>query len=321
MKRLLWIIPLVLFGIVLILILYLKFALPNVGSAPDITIEITAERIERGEYLANSVMSCVDCHSERDFTKYSGPIKGERYAGGGEEFTEEFGAPGNFYAPNLSPYYLGDWTDGEIYRALTSGVSKDGRALFPAMPYHLYGKASKEDIYAVIAYLRTLPEVENKVPESKAKFPFSLILNTIPQKAEHNEIPDKNNHAAYGEYITNLAACIDCHTPMEKGQMVMEKAFAGGREFPLSGGILRTSNITPHKEQGIGAWTEETFINRFRMYSDSIYHPHEVGDGFNTVMPWTIYANIKEHDLKAIYAYLQSLEPIDQKVELFTPAQ
>ena len=319
MKKLVWIIPLFLLVAILAFVAYLKFALPNVGPAPDLQIERTKERIERGDYLANTVMSCVDCHSMRDITKFAGPIMGNRFAGGGNEFTEELGAPGNFYAPNLTPFHLKNWTDGEIYRALTSGVSKDGRALFPAMPYHLYGKASKEDMYSIIAYLRTLPSHENTVPESVANFPFNLIMNTLPKKPAHQEIPDKNNLVEYGEYVINLAACIDCHTPMEKGQYILEKSFAGGREFMMPGGILQTANITPHKETGIGLWTEETFIQRFRAYNDSVFNPPVVGNGFNTMMPWTLFANMDEYDLKAIFAYLQSIQPVENKVVLFTP--
>lgn len=317
MKKLFWIIPLVIVVAILVAISYLRFALPDVGPAPDIKIEITAERMQRGEYLANTLMSCVDCHSMRDMTRFSGPVVGEKYAGGGPEFTEELGAPGNFYAPNLTPFHLGEWTDGEIYRALTSGVSKDGRALFPVMPYLLYAKASEEDIYSVIAYLRTLSPVENTVPEPEPKFPFSLILNTIPKNPGHQEIPDKNDIVKYGEYVTSLAACIDCHTPMVKGKFDMERAFAGGMEFILPGGTVRSANITPDKETGIGSWTEETFVNRFRAYNDSVFTPPVVGAGFNTIMPWTQYSKIDDYDLKAIYAYLQSLPAKKNKVVLF----
>lgn len=319
MKRLLVIIPAVLILLIIAFVFYLKFALPNVGPAPEIKVEITPDRLERGEYLATSLMGCVDCHSLRDYTKYSAPVTGHPFAGGGPEFVEEFGAPGNFYAPNLTPFHLEDWTDGEIYRAIAEGVSKDGRALFPGMPSHLYGKSSKEDIYAVIAYLRTLEPIENTVPAPEAKFPFSLIMNTIPKKADHHEIPDKSDLVAYGEYVINSAACIECHTPMERGQYIMEKAYAGGREFIMPNGIVRTSNLTPDPETGIGAWTEETFITRFKIYADSLYIPNDVGEGFNTMMPWTMYAKVDEYDLKAIYAYLHSLEPVKNTVVKFTP--
>lgn len=320
MKRLFWIIPLVIVTIILAIISYLKFALPNVGPAPDLKVEITPERLERGEYLANTVMACIDCHSHRDMTKFSGPITGIPYAGGGEEFTEELGAPGDFYAPNLTPYHLGDWTDGEIYRALTAGVSKDGRALFPVMPYHLYGQASQEDIYSVIAYLRTLPSHESSVPEPKPKFPFSLILNTIPQKIEHGEIPDKSNIVQYGKYMATIAACIDCHTPMEKGKFIYEEAYSGGMEFKLPTGVVRSANITPD-ETGIGLWDEEIFVSRFTAYHDSLFTPFNVEQGFNTIMPWTMYAEMDTFDLKAIFAYLQTLQPIKKEVVLFTPEE
>lgn len=321
MKRLLWIIPLVLVTVILAVILYVKFALPNVGPAPDISVEITPERLERGEYLANSVMGCIDCHSMRDMSKFSGPLNGTPYAGGGEEFTEELGAPGDFYAPNLTPHHLGDWTDGEIYRAMTAGVSKDRRALFPSMPSHLYGQASQEDIYSVIAYLRTLPAHEYDVPAPKPKFPFSLIMNTIPKKIEHKEVPSRENLVEYGEYMITIAACIDCHTPMEKGKFILEEAYSGGMEFILPTGIVRSANLTPDEETGIGAWDEETFIARFEAYSDSSFVPYTVDEGFNTIMPWTMYANMDTFDLKAMFAYLQSLAPIKKEINLFTPEE
>lgn len=319
MKKLLWIIPLIIVFAALAFVLYVKLAFPDVGPAPDLKVEMTPERIARGKYLANNVMSCADCHSKRDFSKYAAPITGIPFTGGGEEFTVETGAPGDFYAPNLTPFHLKDWTDGEIYRAITTGVSKDGRPLFPSMPYHLYGQASKEDIYSVIAYLRALPSHEGTVPAPKPKFPFSLIMRTIPKKVENKQIPDRSNIVAYGEYMTTIAACFDCHTPMENGKYIADKAFAGNHEFILHNGIVRTANITPDKETGIGAWTEEVFVNRFKIYSNPNYIPQNVGDGFNTIMPWTLYSRMDDYDLKAIYAYLHSLKPINNQVVKFTP--
>ncbi len=329
MKRLLWIVPLVIVFGVLALIMYVKFALPNVGSAPDIKVESTTARLERGDYLVNSLMGCVDCHSQRDYSIFSGPATGVRFAGGGPEFVKEAGAPGNFYAPNLTPYHLKDWTDGEIYRAITAGVSKDGRALFPSMPSHLYGHASQEDIYSVIAYLRTLPSHENTVPKPEPDFPFSLIMNTLPKKIENGTIPNRENLVEYGKYVITIAACIDCHTPMKKGQFIREKAYAGNQEFILPTGIVRSANITPDrivrsanitpdKTTGIGNWTEEIFVTRFKIYSDFTFVLPKVESGFNTIMPWTIYSKIDEYDLKAMFAYLHSLDPINDPVVKFT---
>lgn len=322
MKRLLWIIVLTLISIVILFVVYLSFVLPSVGPAPDFSVEITQERLVRGKYLATSVMGCVDCHTQRDFTKYSGPVTGVPFSGGSlDEFTEEAGLPGNFYAANLTPFYLGDWTDGEIYRAITAGVTKDGRALFPVMPYHLFAQASEEDIFSVIAYLRTLEPYEKTVPKSKANFPVNLIMNTMPKKAVHGEIPSKNNPVEYGKYMITIAACIDCHTPMEKGKLIMDEAYSGGMEFILPTGIVRSANITPDKETGIGNWTEEMFVNRFVAHADSLFFPHDVSDGFNTSMPWTMYAKMEKDDLKAIYAYLHSLEPQKKQIIRFSPRE
>ena len=91
--------------------------------------------------------------------------------------------------------------------------------------------------------------------------------------------------------------------------------------FVLPTGIVRSSNITPDKETGIGNWTEEMFVNRFKAHADSLFIPVEVSDGFNTAMPWTMYAKMDEDDLKAIYAYLQSLEPQKKQVLRFSPKE
>jgi len=51
------------------------------------------------------------------------------------------------------------------------------------MPYPNYGRMDKEDIYSMIAYIRSLAPIENEVPESKPDFPMNFIINTIPVKA------------------------------------------------------------------------------------------------------------------------------------------
>ncbi len=78
---------------------------------------------------------------------------------------------------------------------------------------------------------------------------------------------------------------------------------------------------SPDDETGIGKWTREDFIRRFKVQADSSYVVPVVSAGdFNTIMPWTMYANMTEEDLGAIYAYLTSLKPIENKVVKFTPA-
>ena len=62
------------------------------------------------------------------------------------------------------------------------------------------------------------------------------------------------------------------------------------------------------------------FLGRFKQYADSGYTPPKVNPGeFNTIMPWTMYAGMKEDDLKAIFAYLKTLAPIKNQIVKFTP--
>lgn len=121
-------------GVVLLLVItgavYFNVTYPKAIPVADVKIARTPERIARGEYLANHVTLCMDCHSTRDFSKYSGPIKPGTEGMGGEILGKEFGIPGTIPMKNITPAALGNWTDGEIIRALTSGISKDGEALF-----------------------------------------------------------------------------------------------------------------------------------------------------------------------------------------------
>lgn len=302
---------------------YVSAAMPNVGSAVELRIDYTQERIERGHYLANAVMLCMDCHAERDYSKFSGPPKDGTLGAGGDRFDSSMGFPGVFYTKNITPYGISRYTDGELYRVITTGVNKDGVAMFPIMPYLYYGKMDPEDIYSVIAYIRSLEPVKNEIPESKPDFPFNVIVKTIPQKAQPQKLPDKSDWIAYGAYMTNASGCIECHTPVSGGgQIIKELAFGGGRDFKFpDGSVLRTLNITPDKT-GIGTWTEEKFVQMFKQYADSAYVAPSIAPGeYNTIMPWMMYAHMEEEDLKAIFAYLQTVKPIENIVERFTPAE
>src|SRR5690554_3565676 len=199
---------------------YISIALPDVDNAPDLEIEITPEKVVRGKYLAYHVMMCADCHSVRDFSLFSGPPTPGTEFVGGEVFDQSMGFPGKFISSNITPAGIGKWTDGELFRLITTGVKRDGEPIFPVMPYHHFGKLDREDIESVIAFLRTLPPVTTQHPPSKADFPFSLLMRTMPQKANLTSKPSKSNTVKYGEYIFNAAACAECHTQFDKGKFV-----------------------------------------------------------------------------------------------------
>ncbi len=320
--KIIGIVLLVIFLAVSGLLTYAKIALPNVGDAPELKVEATVDRIERGRYLAHSVAVCLDCHSTRDWSKFSGPIVPGTLGKGGDRFDENVGFPGVYVAKNITPFGITRYTDGELYRVITTGVTKEGKVVFPVMPYPYYGKMDDEDIYSLIAYIRTLDPIENQTPESTSNFPMNFIINTIPQKGNPTKRPDPNNQLAYGAYLVNASSCIECHTQADNGQIIKELAFAGGREFGFPDkSTVRSSNITPDEETGIGKMTSREFISKFKIYADSSYTSPNVKAGeYNSIMPWTMYAHMTEQDLSAIYAYLRTVTPVKNSVVKFTRA-
>lgn len=315
------------YGLAIILLLfiaivaYLKLFLPDVGNPEDLKVIITPEKVERGQYLAYHVMMCADCHSVRDFSYFSGPPKPGTEFTGGDIFDHSMGFPGRFVSTNITPFGIGEWTDGELFRLITTGVKRDGNPIFPVMPYHKFGQLDRADIESVIAFLRTLDPVETNHPQSEADFPMNLIMRTMPQEAQLTKIPSKTDVLAYGRYMTMAAACMDCHTNFSKGKYVGPEG-GGGREFLFpDGSILRTANLTPH-ETGLGNVSKKQFIRLFKRYSDSGETLPQVAPGdLQTIMPWYMYSGMTEEDLAAIYTYLQSLEPFDNEVERFVPAK
>ena len=304
-------------------ILYVTQALPNIDAPTDLQVLVTPERVSRGEYLANSVCVCMDRHSTRDWNMFAGPPVPGTLCKGGEVFDQTMQFPGRFISRNITPHGLGTWSDGEVYSAITSGVSKDGHPFFPVMPYPYYSALDNEDVYSIIAYLRSLSAIESDPEPSKADFPVSVILHTMPKPAAPVQRPDPGDKLAYGAYVTNAAGCRECHTKMVKGERVGE-LFAGGSEFNFPNGkLVRSPNITPSSTGGIGAWTRQQFIARFKSYTDSTYVPKKIdrakGD-LQTVMPWGMYAGMTEQDLGAIYDHLRTVKAVDGTIERWTSA-
>lgn len=303
--------------VIVIAISYITLALPNVGAAEDIKVELTPQRIERGNYLANHVSLCTDCHSQRDWSRFAGPVLSGSLGKGGEVFDGKIDFPGSVHVPNITPYNLKGWTDGELFRAITSGVRKDGSAIFPLMPWQSYSKMSREDVYAIIAYMRTLKPINTSYPKATYNFPLNILMHTFPQKASLGTIPNPADTVKYGAYLVNAAACMDCHTQNNNGTMVAGMEFAGGRNFRLGNYTIRSANITPDRNTGIGNWTTSAFVERFKNFSDAAKAPRTLPDDDQTIMPWYDYSGITEPDLKAMYAYLKTVKPVSNKVIKF----
>jgi mono/diheme cytochrome c family protein len=232
---------------------YLYFGSPATAPPSPVKIEPNEARLARGKHIFHQVAACGDCHSQRDYTRFGGPeIEGGE--GLGFAFPQEMGFPGIVVAPNITSDKetgIGNWTDGEVIRAIREGVSRDGQALFPLMPYASFRYMSDEDVLALVAYLRTLPPAKNVLPRSKIDFPVSMLIKSLPQPVGHVPPVDRSNTLKYGEYLTTLGGCGNCHTPMEKGEPLPGKRFAGGEIFRTPRGTVVSANITPDMDTGI----------------------------------------------------------------------
>jgi hypothetical protein len=300
---------------------YFYYRFPDVPAAGDYRIDPTPERLARGKYLNDHVLGCTTCHSQRDWTRFSGPVKLDTIGAGGDVFALPIGT---LYSKNITPAAIGSWTDGELLRAVTTGVSRDGTPLFPLMPYPHFGALAEDDVHAVLAYVRSLQAIENaNIPERELNFPLNLIVRMIPRPANPQPRPPVSDTLAYGRYMLRAALCTECHTPIdESGTPLPGMAFAGGQEIVETGYRVRTANITPDADTGIGSWTEQQFIDRFKSF-DGVAQPvlSDVERRQNTPMPWTAYAGMTREDLAAIYAALREQKPVINRVNKFPDAQ
>lgn len=302
---------------------FLVLKSPEAAAPASIKVEATAERLERGRYLFHSVADCAGCHSPRNPEKF-GMMPTPEGTGSGFEFPKDLGFPGRVVAPNITPdpeTGLGKWTDGEKIRAIREGISKDGRALFPFMPYPHFATMSDDDLYSIVAYMNSLAPVKRTMPRTELDFPVKYMIKFAPKPVTAKvSAPDRADKVKYGEYLVRMADCIECHSQIDKGDIVKGTEFAGGHEFPVGNLLVRSANITPDEETGLGKWSEDRFVKKFKGYANMTYEnaPRTTQANF-TVMPWYGFSQMSDEDLKAIYAYLRTLPAIRNSVELHPP--
>ncbi len=270
------------------------------GPAPSDT---RSARVERGRYIVNGPGHCFQCHSEVDWKAEGAPPRPGRAGAGVAPFPEE--NLSWLAAPNLTPdpeTGTGRWTDDQFARAIRQGIGGDGRTLFPLMPYSYLHQMSDEDTASVIAYLRTLDPVRNPLPPTRLPPPLKEALRPLPTPGVVPE-PDRSSPVAYGKYLTTLASCTNCHTPLDPtGRPIAGLEWAGGMRFKGPFGELSSVNLTP-APSGIPHYDEKLFIQVMRTGNVG-------GRKLNSLMPWGYYRNMTDGDLKAIFAYLRTLPPV-----------
>lgn len=259
--------------------------------------------VEHGKYVAD-MMGCVGCHTPFG---PNGPDLDKAWAGG-LEVPEKFGT---WRSPNITQDEatgIGTWTDQQIIDAVREGMRPDGERMFPIMPYPHYNVMSDDDAKALVAFLRTIEPISNKVERV-----HDLKIKPVEVPPAKGEKPNVDDPVAYGEYVASLMHCEMCHTPMTPKGPDMSKRYAGGFPFelPMMGeGVVYSSNITPDEETGIGTWTDEDIATAIREMKSK--------DGSVILPPMAIYQSmwygLKDEEVNAVAAYLKSIPAVKNKV-------
>ena len=315
MKKIILSILAVIAIVIILFVSYVQLSWDKVYDAlyPEISASTDPAVIARGKYLAFGPARCATCHVPMD--KIVEVDKGlEIPLSGGWQLTVPVGT---FRAPNITPDKetgIGNLSDKELARIMRYSVGHDGRVIFPFMPFQ---EMSDEDLIAVISYLRSQEAVKHEVERSKYTF-LGKVLSSFgwvpPLKPKHT--PPKavviDATVEYGSYLANsLSDCAGCHTKRDQktGEPIGASA-AGGWHLPpdpqSKGYSFVTPNLTPDKKTGVMAsWSETVFIARFR--AGRVYE--------GSPMPWGAFSRMNEVELKAIYRYLNSLDPVSNKIE------
>jgi len=305
---------------------WLALRSPAMRPPSDEKVEATPQRLARGEYLVEHVADCFGCHSDHHWNRFAIPVKNGTKGQGGYPFDAKLGVPGLVQAQNITQDKetgLGDWTDGEILRALREGVNRKNQALFPMMPYEAFHEMSDEDARSIVAYLRTVPAVRHPIEPRHLDFPVNLLIKFAPKPVTGPVTsPDPKDTVAYGKYLVTIAGCAICHTPHDdKGRPIAGAEFTGGWILAGPWGRVVSANLTPDADNYMGQASRDEFIGRFKSFETLGGEGAPVAPpGKNTVMAWSMFAGMTKEDLGAIYDYLKTLQPVKKKINKFPDA-
>jgi mono/diheme cytochrome c family protein len=255
---------------------------PRRPAVADIRVAGTPDQVARGARLA---LVCAGCHSPNGQL----PLIGQN-------FMQDGPPAGTMYAANLTPAgEIKDWSDGEIIRAIREGVHKSGRSLI-VMPSESFRNLSDADVQAIVAYLRSQPASGRDTPPTKLNVVGALFVGAlVPPSAQPAIVqpivaPPEGASAEYGKYLVSILACQVCHGENFGGRK------SGGPGPPAG----------PNLTVIVPKWSVEDFTQTLRTGVDPYKHVLLAG------MPWKEISNFaNDDDLRAIYAYLHALTPVD----------
>lgn len=276
---------------------------------PKVTATNDSAIIARGKNLVFGAAHCANCHAPQGMEERLN--RGEEVPlSGGQPFDLPIGV---LYSKNLTPDEtgIGTTSDAALARALRYGVSTSGKALFDFMPFH---NTSDADLVAIISYLRSQPAVKSHVPKHEfnllGQIVKAFLLKPVGPIGEVPIAVKRDSSAEYGKYLANsVANCRGCHTNRDlmTGAFIGED-YAGGLKFevPTDSGMysLSTPNLTPDKTGRLKGWSQQQFIQRFRM-GKLIPQSH---------MPWGPFSRMSDEELKAIYNFLQTVKPVKNNI-------
>lgn len=253
----------------------------------NIAIPTDAETIARGKYLVEHVSVCVDCHGE-DF-------------GGGVVVDDP--AIGYASAPNLTTGQGGvgvTLSDADFARVLRYGVLPDNKSV-RVMPSDNYQHLSDADLAAIIAYVRSVPPVNQEMRPwelrplgrillATGQLPIMIADRIDPAKVQPGTAP-AGVTKEYGNYLADIAGCTGCHGPGLSGGPIL----GAPPDWPPAANITRAGAIAD--------WTEADFINTIRTGVD------KTGHEINEEMPTFRYAGMSDDDLKAIWFFISNAPP------------
>ena len=257
---------------------------------PDnLTIPGDAESVARGEHWVNA--ECIGCHGD-DLS--------------GRVFLE--GPFGYIDTANLTSGQGGigsEFTDKDWVRAIRHGVSPEGKSLM-VMPSQNFWYYSDEDLSSIIAYLKTLPPVDNVTREpsfnllGKAMLSAGLFGNAIlvAENISHDtrpEYPPVGVTVEFGKYLVDVSGCRECHGA----------DLSGGKSADPS--AIAAPNLTPGGE--LIAWQTADFINALRTGVTPFGKKLDPAQ-----MPWEHFRNFSDNELTAIFMYLQSQPKLDTTI-------